>query len=131
MSAVMEILHLVEGVEELRTEVQGIITSPCLATTLMYDVLSQWSLYLNRCVDLSVLESLETRGEWSPSIWSPSSSNWRVGATSAPFFHWGLWIFSRTEKLATEEVSAARGGWSGAKAGASGGRGGGKDAGSL
>ena len=47
-SAVAELFRLVERPEELHTEVQGMISSPHLATTLLFDVLWQWSQYLNR-----------------------------------------------------------------------------------
>ena len=42
-SAFAEIIHLIERLEELHTEVQGMISSPNLATTLIYDVLRRWS----------------------------------------------------------------------------------------
>ena len=48
-SVVAELLCLIERLEETHTKVQGMISSPHLATTLLYDVLCRWSLYLNRC----------------------------------------------------------------------------------
>ena len=50
LSAVAELLLLIERLEELHTEVQGIISSPHLATTLLVDVSPRWIQYLNRCV---------------------------------------------------------------------------------
>ena len=50
MSAVAELLRLIERLEEIHIEVQGVISSPYIATTLLYDVLRRWSQYLNRCV---------------------------------------------------------------------------------
>ena len=38
------------------------ISPPHLATTLLFNVSRQWSLYLNRCVDASALESLDSPG---------------------------------------------------------------------
>ena len=49
-SAVAELLRIIERLEELHIKVKEIITSPHLATTLLYDVTCWWSLYLNRCV---------------------------------------------------------------------------------
>ena len=46
-SAVAELLRVIERLEELHTEVQGVISSPHLATTLIFDVSRQWILYLN------------------------------------------------------------------------------------
>ena len=50
LSAVSELLRIIEILEDSHTKVQGIISSPHLATTLLIDVLQRWSLYLNRCV---------------------------------------------------------------------------------
>ena len=41
LSAVVELLRLIERLEELHTEVKGMISSPHLSTTLLYDV--RWS----------------------------------------------------------------------------------------
>ena len=38
------------------------ILFPHLATTLIYDILRRWILYLNRCVSASESEDLESRG---------------------------------------------------------------------
>ena len=46
----MEILYLVEILEEIHSEVQGMITSPYLSTTLLYKVSRWWSTYLDRFV---------------------------------------------------------------------------------
>ena len=50
-SAAAELLRLIEGLYELHTKVQGVISSPHLATTLIYDLLRWWSKFLNRCMD--------------------------------------------------------------------------------
>ena len=39
LSAVADLLLIIETMEELHTEVQGMISSPHLAMTLLYDVL--------------------------------------------------------------------------------------------
>ena len=44
--------------EDLHTKVQGMITSPHLYTTLLYDVFRRWSLYLNKCMGVSSSEVL-------------------------------------------------------------------------
>ena len=62
MSAVAELLCLIERLEELHTEVQRMISSPHLATTLLFNVMWRWSLYLNRSVAASALESLDALG---------------------------------------------------------------------
>ena len=43
LSDFAELIRLIERLEELHTEVQGMISSPHLATTLLYDVLRRWS----------------------------------------------------------------------------------------
>ena len=58
-SAVAELLHLIKKLEELHTKVKGIVSSPYLATTLMYDLSWRWRLYLNMCVAVLAAESLE------------------------------------------------------------------------
>ena len=50
---VTEILRLITRLEELHTEVQGMISPPHLVMTLLFDFSRRWSLYLNRCVDVS------------------------------------------------------------------------------
>ena len=61
-SAVAELLRLIESLEELHTKVQGMISSPHLPTTLLFDLSRRWSLYLNRCVAASASESLDAPG---------------------------------------------------------------------
>ena len=61
-SAVAKLLRLIERLEELHTEVQGVISSPHLATKFLFGVLQWWSLYLNRCVDALSSESLDAPG---------------------------------------------------------------------
>ena len=65
-SAVAELLRLIERLEELYTEVQGMISSPHLATTLLFDVSRRWSQYLNRCVAASASEVEEAPGASDP-----------------------------------------------------------------
>ena len=43
-SAVMELLRLIERLEDLDTEVQGMISSPRPATKLLHYELQRWSL---------------------------------------------------------------------------------------
>ena len=50
---------------------QGMISSPHLSTTLIFDVSRRWSLYLNRCVAASASESL-----YAPGVTSPSRLRW-------------------------------------------------------
>ena len=47
-------------------EVQGVISSPHLATTLLFDVLRRWSQYLNRCVAALASEVEEAPGASVP-----------------------------------------------------------------
>ena len=65
-SAVAKLLRLIERLEEIHTEVQGMISSPHLATTLLYDVSRRWSQYLNRCVAASASEVAEALGASVP-----------------------------------------------------------------
>ena len=55
---VVDILHFIERLEELHTEVQEMITSSHLATEIIYNIYTQWSLYLNMCVEVSSSEGL-------------------------------------------------------------------------
>ena len=55
---VADILHFIERLEELHTEVQEMITSSHLATEIIYNIYTQWSLYLNMCVEVSSSEGL-------------------------------------------------------------------------
>ena len=45
---------------------QGVISSPHLATTLLFDVLRRWSQYLKMCVAASALEAEEAPGVSGP-----------------------------------------------------------------
>ena len=49
-SDLVDLLRLVESLEEIHTEVQGMVSSPHLAPTLLYDALRRWGQYLNKCV---------------------------------------------------------------------------------
>ena len=62
MSAITDLLRLIEMLEELHTKVQGVISYPNLDTTLLYDGLRRWSLYLNTCVAALASEALEAPG---------------------------------------------------------------------
>ena len=62
LSTVTELLRIIERLEELHTKGQGIISSPHIATTLLFGVLQWWSLYLNRCMAVLALKSLDTPG---------------------------------------------------------------------
>ena len=60
LSDVVELLRLIERPQELNTEAQGIISPPHLTTTLLYNVLRRWSLYLIMCVAASDSKDLES-----------------------------------------------------------------------
>ena len=45
-----KLLHLIERLEELLTELQGMISPHHLAMKIIYDVSWRWRQYLNRCV---------------------------------------------------------------------------------
>ena len=69
--AVMELICLIEILEELHTEVQGIIISLYLTTTLLFDVSRRWSPYLNRCVTASSSEDVGAPGTIVPFFLEP------------------------------------------------------------
>ena len=59
-SSVAELLRLIDRLEKIYTKLQGMISPPCLATTLLDDFSRQWIQYLNRCVaalDSKVVEA--------------------------------------------------------------------------
>ena len=61
-SEVAELLRLINKLEELHTKVQEMIKSPHLATTLLFNMLRWWSLYLNKCVTASSSEDVGAPG---------------------------------------------------------------------
>ena len=65
-STVTKLFRPIERLEELHTEVQGMISSPHLAATLLFDVSRRWSQYLNRCVEALALEVVEAPGGGVP-----------------------------------------------------------------
>ena len=76
LSAVNKLLHLIERLEELHTEVHWIISSPHLARTLLYDVLCQWSQNLNRCMAMLASKVVEAPGASAPSTLNQSLLSW-------------------------------------------------------
>ena len=72
-SAVSELLHLIDRLEEIHTKFQVMVTDPHLATTFLYDMLCQSRLYLNSCVSVlvSVSEALEATGVTVPFTLDP------------------------------------------------------------
>ena len=65
-SSVAKLLLIIERLEKLHTEVYGMISSPHLATSLLFSMLWRWSQYLNRCVAASALEVEEAPGDRVP-----------------------------------------------------------------
>ena len=65
-SAIADLLCLIKMLEETHTKVQGMISSPHLATTLLYSVSRQWSQYLNRCMAASASKVVEDPGISAP-----------------------------------------------------------------
>ena len=45
---IAETLYLIERLEDLQTEMQGMITPPYLSTTLLYDLSKRLIMYQNR-----------------------------------------------------------------------------------
>ena len=70
-SAVAELPCLIENLEDLHTEVQGIISYSYLSMTVIYDVLRLWSFYLNRCMAASDSKALEALGANAPFLLEP------------------------------------------------------------
>ena len=70
-SSVSELLRLIEKLEELHTKMQGMISPPNLASTLLFNVLRLWSQDLNRCVAASALEVEEALGASVPFFLEP------------------------------------------------------------
>ena len=84
MSAVTELLRLVERLEELHNKVQGVISSPHLATTLIFDVSGRWILYLNRYVAALVSDYLNAPGSHAPFLLKPILSELEGGRYMGP-----------------------------------------------
>ena len=60
--SVAKLLRLIYRLEELHTEVHGMISYPHLDKTLLFDVSRGWSQYLNRRVASSDSEVVEAPG---------------------------------------------------------------------
>ena len=118
LSAAAELIRLVESLEEIHTKARGVISSPHLATTLIYDVSQQWSLYLNRRVAVSATKALDAPGsnapfsfkpilveiEWGAICWPDPS-----GLTGRPSCGGGVWpeeMETVLAETAVEMVSA-------------------------
>ena len=82
-STVTELFRLIERLEELHIEVQGMISSPHLAATLLFDVSWRWSQYPNRCVEALDLEVVEVPGGSVPFSLEPILVDMEGGA-----LHW-------------------------------------------
>ena len=78
-SVVVDLLCLITRLEELHTEVQGMILSPDLVTTLLYNFLWRWKLYLNRFVAVLVSEYLDAPGCQVPFYLEPSLADLEEG----------------------------------------------------
>ena len=63
---VAELLRLIERLEELHTEVQGMISTPHIATILLYHFSRRRSQYLNMCVATSPSKVVEAPGASVP-----------------------------------------------------------------
>ena len=83
-SAVAEILRLNESLEELHTEVQGVISSPRLAMPLLYNVSRRWRHYLNRCAAASASEVVEAPGGSVPFFLEPMMVDLELGRYTGP-----------------------------------------------
>ena len=83
-SAIAKLLRLIKRLEELQTEVQGVISSPNLATTLLVDVSRRWSLYLNRYVAASTSGSLDALVFHVPFLLNPILSDMEGGRYMEP-----------------------------------------------
>ena len=82
----VELLQYLNETEELCTEVQGMITSPHLATTVIYDVSRLCSLYLNRCVTASSSEDVGAPGSTVPFLLEPILLELEGGRYVGPLF---------------------------------------------
>ena len=118
-SAVAELLRLITRLEELHTEVQGMISSPHLATTVLFYMLRRWILYLNRCAAASASESLGATGCWVPFSLEPIMDELEGGQYSGPILSIALGY------LVSRAIGRGDGGGGGGGGGGSGGGGGG------
>ena len=84
MSSVAEILRFIKRLEEIHTKVQGRISSPHLATTLIYDVSRRWSHYLNRYVAMLPSNVVEALGVSAPFSLKPIMVELEVGCYIGP-----------------------------------------------
>ena len=57
-AAVSALLCLIERMEQLYTNVQGMIAYPHVTMTMFYDVSMRWSMFLNKCVVTSSSEDV-------------------------------------------------------------------------
>ena len=124
-SAVPELLRLIEMLKELHTEVQGMISSPHLATTLLFDVSRRWNLYLNRCVAVFALETLDAPGCQVPFSLEPILAELEGGRYVGPILPPALGdLVSKANGRGGGDGDGSCGGGSGNNGGGSGGGGG-------
>ena len=107
LSVIADLLRLIGIPEDLHTEVQGMSSSPHLATTLLFNVLRRWSLYLNRCVSVSSSESLDAPGYYIPSFLDPILTELEGAGTWAPSYRHHLGIFSTRPSVQATAAAAA------------------------
>ena len=62
LSAVADLFRIIKRLGGIHPEVQGMISSPHLSTTFLYDMSRQWSHYLNKCMSASDSEVVEAPG---------------------------------------------------------------------
>ena len=70
-SVVAKLLCIIESLEDIHTEVQGMILSLHQTTTLIYDVSWRWSQYLNMCLAASASKVVEAPGGSIPLFLKP------------------------------------------------------------
>ena len=100
---------------------QGNISSPHLATTLLYDVLRRWSQYLNMCVAASASEVEEAPGASVPFSLEPILVELEGGRYIGPILPAALADLVSGRR--PEGGSAAKGGGGGGNGGNGGGGG--------
>ena len=104
LSAIAELLCIIERLEDLHTKFQEMISSPHLSMTLISNLPWQWSLYVNMCVAVLASEQLDDSGYHVLLLLDPIMAELEGGDTWASFYRspWHIWC----TRLVVEAVAA-------------------------
>ena len=108
-SSVADLFRLIEMMEKILTEVQGVISYHHLDTTLLFELLRQWRQYLNRCVAASAYEVVEALGASAPFSLEPIMVDLEEGCYICPILPASMTDLIRTAGRSAPKSSGGGG----------------------